>query len=108
MGALGKVLIAFAILMLGYFPTMFLLKRFEPTCPRGTALELKPPFPAYGTGAAYSAEAPSLEQFSDSNTASTRSSYVVCENRYVLGPAHVEHAEIAAKGKGRFSHYWRS
>jgi len=100
-----RVLGAFAILMFFFFTTTFLMNYFAPLCPRGEAVELKPPFPKYGIGAAYTAAAPSLEQFSDSGAAPTRSNYLVCENGYALGPAHTVHAEIAAKGKGRFSHW---
>jgi hypothetical protein len=100
-----RVLGAFGILMFFFFTITYLMNYFAPHCPRGEAVELKPPFAKHGTGVAYAAAAPSLEQFSDSNDASTQSNYLVCENGYALGPAHVVHAEIAAKGKGRFSHW---
>jgi hypothetical protein len=100
-----RVLGAFAIVLFFFFTTTFLMNYFAPLCPRGATVELKPPFSKYGTGAAYLAAAPSLEQFSDSSATPTRSNYLVCENGSVLGPAHSVHAEIIAKGKGRFSHW---
>jgi len=100
-----RVLGAFAILMFFFFATTFLMNYFAPLCPRGEGVELKPPFAKFGTGVAYSAAAPSLEQFSDTSAAPTRSNYLVCENGHALGPAHTVHAEIIAKGKGRFSHW---
>jgi hypothetical protein len=99
-----RVLGAFAILMFFFFATTFLMNYFAPLCPR-EGVELKPPFTKFGTGVAYQAAAPSLEQFSDTSAAPTRSNYLVCENGVPLGPAHTVHAEIVAKGKGRFSHW---
>ena len=104
MGEFLRVLGAFAILMFFFFTITFLMNYFAPLCPR-EGVELKLPFTKFGTGVAYQAAAPSLEQFSDTSAAPTRSNYLVCENGYVLGPAHSVHAEIIAKGKGRFSHW---
>jgi hypothetical protein len=94
-----------AIVMVAFVGTTFLLDYFAPRCPPGAPYQLKPPFAKAGTGAAYTAPATSLEALSDSNATPTRSTYLVCENGYTLGPAHTVHTEIATKGQGRFSHW---
>jgi hypothetical protein len=94
-----------AILLVSFFATLYLMDYIAPLCPLGEAVALKAPFPKFGTGVAYSAEAATLESLSDTGTSPTRSNYLVCENGYALGPPHSRHAEIVAKGKGRFSHW---
>ncbi len=105
MRLLLRVLGGCAIVIVSFLGTTFLLNYFAPRCPSGAAYQLKPPFVKAGTGVAYTAPAGSLEAFSDSNTTPTRSTYLVCENGYALGPGHSVHAEIAARGQGRFSHW---
>jgi hypothetical protein len=99
-----RVVGAVAILLISFFATLYSMNYLAPLCPRGGAVALKPPFARFGNGAAYSAAAPALEGLSDTNTA-TRSTYLVCENGYLLGPPHTLHTEIIAKGGGRFSHW---
>ena len=100
-----KVLGGFAIVMVSFLGTLYLMNYFAPLCPNGEMVELKPPFQRPGKGFAYVAGTPSLEDRADSGSAPTRSKFLVCENEYALGPPHSVHAEIAAKGKGRFSHW---
>jgi len=90
-----------------FWLTGFALNVLMPLCPQGfPAIELKGPFQRHGAdGAAYLAAAPSLEGDSDSSERPARSTHLVCENRYVLGPAHSLHTDISAKGRGRFSHW---
>jgi hypothetical protein len=99
---------AFAIVLVSFFGTLFLLEYFAPSCPQGTAVDFKPPFQKVGSGFAYVATIPSLEDRSDSAAAPARSNFLVCENGRRLGPPHSVHAEIAAKGNGRFSHWTSS
>ena len=103
--AVRKESAAGAIVIVSFLGTTFLLNYFAPRCPSGAAYQLKPPFTKAGTGAAYTAPAASLEAVSDANATPARSTYLVCENGYALGPGHTVHAEIAAKGQGRFSHW---
>jgi hypothetical protein len=100
-----RVVGAVAILSISFFATLYSMNYLAPLCPRGGAVALKAPFAKFGSGVAYSAAAAALDSLSDSDTAPTRSNYLVCENGYVLGPPHTLHAEIAAKGGGRFSHW---
>jgi len=101
-----KSLGACLIVIFFFAATLFLMNYLAPLCPQGKVFLLKPPFAKFGSGFAYVAPSPpSLENLSDSSTSPTRSTYLVCENGYVLGPAHSIHAEIIGKGKGRFSHW---
>jgi hypothetical protein len=89
-----------------FWVTVFALNYFIPLCPMGAAVLLKAPFYTYAAGgSAYIAEAPSLRSAGDSSEKPEQSTYLVCENRHPLGPAHSEHADISTKGKGRFSHW---
>lgn len=105
MRAFLRVLAAFAVVMAIFFSTMFFLNYFSPFCPQGEVTELKAPFLKFGTGVAYVAGAPSLQDLSDSGTVPTRSRLLVCENSRALGPPHSLHTDIVAKGRGRFSHW---
>ncbi len=100
LGGVAAVLVAF-------WAASLALNAFVPLCPQGfPAVELKGPFQKHGAdGAAYIGAAPSLQGDSDSSERPTRSRYLVCENRYALGPPHSLHTAIATKGKGRFSHW---
>jgi hypothetical protein len=100
-----RVCAAFAVVLVSFYLTLFSLDYFAPPCPGGQAFELKGPFQKIGTGSAFAAAAPSLENSSDSATEPTRSKFLVCENNHVLGPPHTPHQEIINKGKGRFSHF---
>jgi hypothetical protein len=105
MRLLLRILGGCAIVIVSFLGTTFLLNYFAPRCSLAAAYQFRPPFAKAGTGVAYSAAAGSLEALSDSNTTPTRSTYLVCENGSPLGPGHSLHAEIAAKGQGRFSHW---
>jgi hypothetical protein len=96
---------AFAVLLISFFATLFLMDYVAPLCPSAEIIEFKAPFEKMGTGFAYAASAPALESFSDTNEAPTQSKFLVCENNYPMGPPHTQHTDITAKGKGRFSHY---
>jgi hypothetical protein len=105
MQILLRVLGALAIVVVFFVGTLYFLNYLQPRCPQGQALELRPPFAKFGNGFAYAAPAPALESLSDTPAAPKQSNYVVCEGRYVLGPAHTAHAEIDARGNGAFSHW---
>ena len=105
MRELSRVVGAFAILMLLFFVALLVMDRSGPRCSLAEALVLKPPFKKFGVGFAYVAEAPSLASYSDTLAAQTESRFLICEDGHVLGPPHTLHAEIDAKGEGRFSHW---
>jgi hypothetical protein len=67
-------------------------------------IRLQHPFAGMG-GSAFAVRAPSLEQLADSATAPMRSPFLLFEDGRPLGPAHSLHADIAALGHGRFSHW---
>jgi hypothetical protein len=100
-----KGLGAFAIVLVSFFGTLFLLEYSAPLCPQGAAADFKPPFQRVGSGFGYFATLPALEDRADSGATPARSAFLVCENGYRLGPPHTVHADITAKGKGRFSHW---
>jgi hypothetical protein len=79
--------------------------RDESTCPSGVRFRLIKPYPSNG-GLSYTASLPpSLRNVSDTATTPNRSTIVVCEDGMALGPPHSLHKDIAAEGKGRFSHW---
>ena len=57
------------------------------------------------TGHSYVYLLPTLEYLSDTNEHPSRSQLRLTENGKPLGPAHTLHADISAKGGGRYSHY---
>jgi hypothetical protein len=88
-----------------FWLTVAVLDMFAPQCPQDVlAVRLMPPFQRL-EGAAYAKPAPFLTSAADSIERPVQSAYLVCENGVPLGPAHSSHAEIASKGKGRFSHW---
>src|SRR3954447_22255506 len=95
------------VIIVAFWVAGFALHYFVPFCPRDfPAFELKRPFQKYGAGgAAYIAAAPSLQSDGDTSESPARSTHLVCENRFALGPAHSLHTDIATKGNGRFSHW---
>jgi hypothetical protein len=95
--ALGVVVASFSI-------TMWAMNFFSPLCPQGDVTVLTKPFEKAGA-VSWFATAPSLAEISDTSSAPARSNAVVCEDDLVMGPAHSVHADIAAKGSGRFSHW---
>jgi hypothetical protein len=91
-----------------YFSTALWLKYsyVEPYKPAGAVLHLNRPFSELqGSDVASAANAPSLEELSDSPEAPTRSPIMLYENALPLGPAHSEHGDIMKYGHGRFSHW---
>ena len=75
------------------------------TCPHNTtATDLARPFASVG-GFGLSAAVPQLEDASDIPDNPARSRYVVCEGSQLIGRLSSIHADIAAIGKGRFSHW---
>jgi hypothetical protein len=105
MRLLFKAVVAVAVVLLSFFGTLYLLEYFAPLCPQGAVVEFKAPFHRVGAGFAYFIAVPGLEDISDSGATPTRSNLLVCENGYRLGPPHTIHADIGAKGNGRFSHW---
>jgi hypothetical protein len=100
-----RVVGAFAIVMVFFYATLFSMDYIAPYCPQGETVDLKLPFQKSGDGFAYVANVPSLENRSDSSATPFRSKFLICEGSFALGPPHTVYAEIAAKGKGRFSHW---
>src|SRR4051794_11928115 len=81
------------------------LNTFAPQCPQDVlAVRLMPPFQRHD-GAAYAKPAPFLTSAADTLERPAQSGYLVGENGPPLGRAHISKAEIAGKGKGRFSHW---
>lgn len=96
-----KWLYALGVVAASFFITLWAMNYVSPLCPQGEVTVLTRPFEKAGT-VSWFAKAPSLAEFSDS---SARSNAVVCEEDLAMGPAHSAHADIAAKGGGRFSHW---
>jgi hypothetical protein len=67
-------------------------------------LRLEPPFIHYG-GFGYIAQAPVFNKLADTIEDNYQSPLLLFENNTLLGPAHSLHADIAAAGAGRFSHW---
>jgi hypothetical protein len=98
-------LAAFAVVAISFVATLQVMNYFAPLCPAGTSVVFKKPFEKSGNGFAYSTALPQLDELSDSPDAPMRSKIAVCENEYLLRPAHSVHAEIGKIGLGRFSHW---
>lgn len=96
-----KWLYALGVVVASFFVTLWAMNYVSPLCPQGEVTALTRPFEKSGA-VSWFAKAPSLAEFSDP---SARSNAVVCEDDLVMGPAHSAHADIAAKGGGRFSHW---
>ncbi len=99
-----KWLYALGVVVVSFFITLWAMNYVAPLCPKGDVVALAKPFEKVGA-VSWFANAPSLADIADSPTAGPRSSAVVCEDDLVMGPAHSAHADIAAKGGGRFSHW---
>jgi hypothetical protein len=97
-------LYALGVVAASFLVSLWTMNYFSPLCPQGDMIALKRPFQKSGA-LSYFAEAPSMVGFSDTSAAPSRSNAVVCEENRALGPAHSVHADIAAKGGGRFSHW---
>jgi hypothetical protein len=70
-------------------------------------VRLVPPFSSVG-GFAFVGKAAELADFGDDLEDNFRSPVLLFENNRQLGPAHSLHANIAAHGNGRFSHWGSS
>jgi len=102
------VFAAAAVIFVAYLPAALWLKHSyaEPPKPAGEIIRLERPFiKMEGPDLAFLARAPLLEDLSDSVMAPMRSPFLLFENDRALGPAHSAHADIAALGNGRFSHW---
>jgi hypothetical protein len=98
-------LAAFAVVAISFIATLQIMNYFAPLCPAGASLALKKPFQKSGNSFAYSIALPQLDELADTPDAPMRSQIAVCENDYLLRPAHSVHAEIGKTGLGRFSHW---
>ena len=99
-----KIVGGMAFMLVSFFATLWALDTFGTSCPAGERFELKPPFFGNG-GRSFSKALPALESLADSPTAPARSPIILCEGNIPLGPAHTLHADIVAKGAGRYSHW---
>jgi hypothetical protein len=82
------------------------MDRGLPPCPTGSTTPMNGAFSRFGaSGFAYLAPAPAFDEFADSGDNSTRSKMLVCEDGYLLGPAHSSAADITKNGRGRFTHW---
>src|SRR4051794_10548732 len=100
-----KWLYALGIVVASFFISLAAMNYLSPQCPQGKAIALNKPFAKWGGAFAYFASVPALTGSSDSGDTPSRSNILVCENNRALGPPHSLHAEIGAKGGGRFSHW---
>jgi hypothetical protein len=99
-----KWLYGLSIVVASFFVSLWTMNYVSPPCPQGRTVALNRPFQTW-QGLSYFAAAPGLIGLSDSAETATRSNLLMCENNRVLGPAHSQHADIATKGGGRFSHW---
>lgn len=100
-----KWLFALGIVVVSFSGSLWLMDFLFPLCPQGKVFPLKGPFSKFSIGFAYVAGPSFLNDFADAASTPNRSSYAVCENSSLLGPAHSPHADIDTKGQGRFSHW---
>lgn len=100
-----KVIGGLAVVVISFVVTDRALDYVWPRCPAGERLELKRPFVRIEGRSFYAPLPPAFESFADTSSEPKRSSLVLCEGSSPLGPAHALHADIAAKGGGRFSHW---
>src|SRR5690242_16274337 len=95
------ILIAVSIVGASFAVSLSAMNYFWPLCPQGLAtLPLKGPFPRFfaNEGVAFIASLPAWNATADSEDNTKRSNASVCENGYLLGPAHSPPAEVASKG----------
>ena len=104
-----KIIGGLGILILSFFISFAILDYFDiphvhPGCPTGKTIVLDKPFTLLD-GFAYKVSLPSLANIGDTDTETSRSPAVVCENGKLMGPAHTPFAEVVKFGLGRFSNY---
>jgi|SRR4051812_9206407 hypothetical protein len=104
MGTVLKLAGGLAVVFVSFLATLWALDTFGSGCPAGERFELKRPF-AVVNGRAFLSSQPALTILSDTTTSPTRSPLLLCEGNIALGPPHTQHADIVAKGAGRFSHW---
>ena len=103
------------VLAISFFVALDLLEYFEgrdstscahaSCCPKGQEFVLSPPFSVKLGDYGYKVSIPQFVQLGDTERDMRHSRAVMCEGDLQMGPGHSPHAEIAAKGFGRFSHY---
>lgn len=100
-----KWVCAVAVVVVSYFGTLWIIDRYLwLPCPQGERFPLAKPFLEKSKFSYFSA-APALRDVADKPGAINRSPYMVCEDNFVLGPAHSDLGDISGKGMGRFSHW---
>jgi hypothetical protein len=104
MGTALKIAGGFAVVFASFLATLWALDTFGSGCPAGERFELKRPFVNQDRNS-FSSVLPALTSLSDTMANPTRSPLLLCEGNIALGPPHSLHADIAAKGAGRFSHW---
>lgn len=104
MGTVLKIAGGLAIVFVSFLATLWALDTFGSGCPAGERFELKRPFAAV-EGRSFATSLPAFAGIADTTNGPTRSPLLLCEGNIALGPPHTQHADIAAKGAGRFSHW---
>jgi hypothetical protein len=94
---------AIAVIVVAFEGAVFAVNSAYPSCPYGERIRMPMPFASNG-GYAYVAYLPELERLAD-KAGETGSPLAICENHWVLGPAHASHRDIADRGRGHFSHW---
>jgi len=98
----GKLALGFGSLGIPFFVTLTLLNYFQPLCPaEGQRTSLLPSFSKVN-GHAY---AVMLDTFGDTIENLRGSQLLVCEDKFLLGPAHAILGDIIGSGRGRFLHW---
>src|SRR5262245_47021138 len=109
-----KLLGCLCVVALSFFVSLSVMQYFDvpsnaghsqASCPKGQEFPLSPPFTMKLSEYAYKVSIPGTANLGDTETDLQRSRTVMCEGDHKIGPSHAPHAEIAAKGLGRFSHY---
>jgi hypothetical protein len=96
---------AIALVVLPYEGAVLAVKSAYPSCPYGERIRMPTPFAANG-GYSYVVNLPELERLADNiNEMPDGSPVVICENHWIIGPAHALHRDITERGRGRFSHW---
>jgi hypothetical protein len=99
---LAKIVGGLMVVAISFGTTLHLLKRYTNKCISGDLIPLNPPFKSFGEKAFVLAiQVPD----GDSSGQPLRSTLILCEDERQLGPAHSLHADIRAKGLGRYSHW---